>query len=112
MYSSTLSFMCSFPKLARDTESHLALTSWQLWNCGDNKCSVTKTKVVISDDSNSLSLINNKMPLCMLMLKSSVIWWHEQITLGAKPRLSGAHANQLFSADSNLLNFSQKSHAF
>lgn len=35
--SSTLSFMCPFPKLARDSESHLALTSQQLWNCGDNK---------------------------------------------------------------------------
>lgn len=46
MYSSTLSSLCPFPKLARDSESHLSRILWQLCNCDDNKYCDTKSQVV------------------------------------------------------------------
>lgn len=110
MYSSILLSMCPFPKLARAFEFHLTLILWQLQNYDGNKYMYyEKNKVVISDDSNSLSLINNKMPLYILMLKSSIIRCRKPISQRAKPgRLSEAHSDQLFSADSNFDEFQPK----
>lgn len=85
MYSSILLSMCPLPKLARVSEFHLTLILWQLQNYDGNKYMYyEKNKVVIPHDSNSLSLINNKMPLYILMLKSSIIWCRQQISQRAK----------------------------
>ena len=70
---------------------------------------IMKNKTVISGGSNSLSLMNNKMPLYILMLKSSVIWCRQQISQRAKPgRLLEAHTKQLFSTDRNFAEFQPK----
>lgn len=73
-----------------------------------------KNKVVISDGSNSLSLINNKMPLYILMLKSSIIWCRQQISQRGKNLEDSWKRTWINSAllTVTLLNFSQKYHAF
>lgn len=70
VYSSILLSMCPCPKLVCVSELHLAQILRQSQNYDGNKYMYyeKKNKVVISDGSNSLSSMNNKMPLYILLL--------------------------------------------
>lgn len=98
VYSSILLSMCPCPKLACVSEFHLARILRQSQNYDGNKCMYDeKHKVVISDGSNSLSPMNNKMPLYILPLRGSVIRCRQQIS----PRRASINV----SADSNVDGF-------